>query len=255
MYRISDKNKNTKKVRWVLLEQLPTILSPKMLILVFLYAMAFTLLLLGLRILHFETSLSRNMTALTSTAGHANTSVLYHQEAPEAIQQGIASQIIRLHVIANSDTAEDQALKLKVRDAIIKSLQNSLSETDSIRDARRQIIAQIPQIRQKAQETIAREGYGYPVRVTLGNQYFPMKDYGDLRFPAGNYEALCVRIGSASGHNWWCVLFPSLCFVDETHAVVPDDSKEKLQDSLSPEEYESLEIHSAACDWITDKLR
>lgn len=82
-----------------------------------------------------------------------------------------------------------------------------------------------------------------------------MKDYGDLRFPAGNYEALCVRIGSAAGHNWWCVLFPSLCFVDETHAVVPDDSKEKLQDSLSQEEYESLEIHSAACDWITDKLR
>ena len=231
MYRISDKNKNTKKVRWVLLEQLPTILSPKMLILVFLYAMAFTLLLLGLRILHFETSLS------------------------ETIQQGIASRVIRLHVIANSDTAEDQALKLKVRDSIIKNLQSSLSETASVRDARRQIITRIPKIQQKAQETVAGAGYGYPVKVTLGNQYFPVKDYGDLRFPAGNYEALCVRIGSAAGHNWWCVLFPSLCFVDETHAVVPDDSKEKLQDSLSQEEYESLEIHSAACDWITDKLR
>ena len=236
MYRISDKNKNTKKVRWVLLEQLPTILSPKMLILVFLYAMAFTLLLLGLRILHFETSLSGTMTTLTSTADHAN-------------------RVIRLHVIANSDTAEDQALKLKVRDSIIKNLQSSLSETASVRDARRQIIARIPKIQQKAQETVAGAGYGYPVKVTLGNQYFPVKDYGDLRFPAGNYEALCVRIGSAAGHNWWCVLFPSLCFVDETHAVVPDDSKEKLQDSLSQEEYEALEIHSAACDWITDKLR
>lgn len=255
MYRISDKNKNTKKVRWVLLEQLPTILSPKILILVFLYAMAFTLLLLGLRILHFETALSGTMTTLTSTAGHANTSVLYRQESAETIQKGIASRVIRLHVIANSDTAEDQALKLKVRDSIIKNLQSNLSETASVRDARRQIIARIPQIQQKAQETVAEAGYGYPVKVTLGNQYFPVKDYGDLRFPAGNYEALCVRIGSAAGHNWWCVLFPSLCFVDETHAVVPDDSKEKLQDSLSQEEYESLEIHSAACDWITDKLR
>lgn len=182
MYRISDKNKNTKKVRWVLLEQLPTILSPKMLILVFLYAMAFTLLLLGLRILHFETSLSGTMTTLTSTADHANTSVLYRQESAETIQQGIASRVIRLHVIANSDTAEDQALKLKVRDSIIKNLQSSLSETASVRDARRQIIARIPKIQQKAQETVAGAGYGYPVKVTLGNQYFPVKDYGDLRF-------------------------------------------------------------------------
>ena len=192
MYRISDKNKNTKKVRWVLLEQLPTILSPKILILVFLYAMAFTLLLLGLRILHFETALSGTMTTLTSTAGHANTSVLYRQESAETIQQGIASRVIRLHVIANSDTAEDQALKLKVRDSIIKNLQSSLSETASVRDARRQIIARIPKIQQKAQETVAGAGYGYPVKVTLGNQYFPVKDYGDLRFPAGNYEALSV---------------------------------------------------------------
>ena len=160
MYRISDKNKNTKKVRWVLLEQLPTILSPKMLILVFLYAMAFTLLLLGLRILHFETSLSGTMTTLTSTADHANTSVLYRQESAETIQQGIASRVIRLHVIANSDTAEDQALKLKVRDSIIKNLQSSLSETASVRDARRQIIARIPKIQQKAQETVAGAGYG-----------------------------------------------------------------------------------------------
>lgn len=253
MYRISNNTKNNKKVRWVLLEQLPTILSPKILILIFLYAMAFTLLLLGLRILHCETSLSQSVSTVTSTAG-SDTSLIFHQESPEKIQKNIASQVIRLHVIANSDTAQDQALKLKVRNAIIEELQSSLTDTGSVQDARNQILARIPSVLQKAQKTVAMEGYSYPVKVTLGNQYFPVKDYGDLRFPAGNYEALCVRIGAASGHNWWCVLFPSLCFVDETRAVVPADSKEKLQSSLSKEEYESLEIHSAACDWITEKL-
>lgn len=253
MYRISNNSKNNKKVRWVLLEQLPTILSPKILILIFLYAMAFTLLLLGLRILHCEISLSRSVSSVTSSTG-PDAILTGYRESPEKIQENIASQVIRLHVIANSDTKRDQALKLKVRDAIINSLQNSLNNTTSVRDARNQILSQIPAVEQKAQEMICREGFSYPVSVTLGNQYFPVKDYGDLRFPAGNYEALCVRIGAASGHNWWCVLFPSLCFVDETHAVVPADSKKKLQRSLSPEEYESLEIHSAACDFIRDKL-
>lgn len=217
--------------------------------------MAFTLLLLGLRILHFENSLSRNITHVTSTDNSRNDSLLFHQESAGQIQQNIASQVIRLHVIANSDTAEDQALKLKVRDSIIQKLQQSLAESSSVQDARNNILSQIPDIRKMAQETIQSEGFSYPVKVTLGSQYFPVKDYGDLRFPEGNYEALCVRIGSASGHNWWCVLFPSLCFVDETRAVVPEESKEKLQDSLSEEEYEALEIHSAACDWITDKLK
>lgn len=253
MYHISNNTKNNRKARWVLLEQLPTILSPRILILIFLYAMAFTLLLLGLRILHFENSLSRNITSVTSTAN--NSSLLFHQESAGQIQQNIASRVIRLHVIANSDTAKDQALKLKVRDSIIRKLQQSLAESSTVQDARNRILSQIPDIREAARKTIRDEGFSYSVKVTLGNRYFPVKDYGDLRFPEGNYEALCIRIGSASGHNWWCVLFPSLCFVDETQAVVPDESKEKLQDSLSEEEYEALEIHSAACDWITDKLK
>ena len=137
MYHISNNTKNNRKARWVLLEQLPTILSPRILILIFLYAMAFTLLLLGLRILHFENSLSRNITSVTSTAN--NSSLLFHQESAGQIQQSIASRVIRLHVIANSDTAEDQALKLKVRDSIIRKLQQSLAESSTVQDARNRI--------------------------------------------------------------------------------------------------------------------
>ncbi|MDE7051390.1 MAG: stage II sporulation protein R [Lachnospiraceae bacterium] len=98
--------------------------------------------------------------------------------------------------------------------------------------------------------------------VSLEERYFPVKSYGDLVFPAGNYKALCVEIGEAKGRNWWCVLFPSLCFVDETYAVVPDSSKEKLKETLSDEEYESLEqnkeekgffTHLAIYDWFCRK--
>lgn len=249
MYHISKTTKTEGKPRWVLLEQLPTILSPKILILIFLYAMAFTLLVLGLRVLQFEHTLSDAAESLTSTADSEDNTLVYQQESPEQIQENIAAQVIRLHVVANSDSEADQALKLRVRDAVLQGLQSSLAGVDSVKEAKSVILAQIPSIERIAAATIQKEGCSYPVKVTLGTRYFPVKVYGDLSFPAGNYEALCLQIGEAEGHNWWCVLFPSLCFVDETYAVVPEESKEKLKSSLSEEEYDSLQVHSALYDW------
>ena len=91
------------------------------------------------------------------------------------------------------------------------------------------------------------------MHIYLGTREFPVKTYGDLTFPAGNYQALCVEIGEAKGHNWWCVLFPSLCYLDQTCAVVPDDSKQKFKNSLTEEEYDTLEAHSALYDWATGR--
>ena len=262
MYHISKSAKSAEKGRWVLLEHLPPILSPRILLLVFLYAMAFTLLLLGLKMLHLEHKISSANRHITSnqSADTPQDSFLYQQENSQQIQQNIASQIIRLHVIANSDSDSDQALKLKVRDGIIQDLQQQLKGVPSVTQARSILQSQMPRIQEKAQELVAQEGYDYPVNISLGTRYFPVKIYGDLSFPAGNYEALCLEIGKAAGHNWWCVLFPSLCFVDETYAVVPEESKEKLKNSLSQEEYETLgaedvpvEFHSAIYDWITGK--
>lgn len=248
MYHISKTTKQTDKGRWVLLEHLPPILSPRILLLIFLYAMAFTLLLLGLKMLHLEHKISLAGSQLTSMQATENNEslLLYQQETNQQIQQNIASQIIRLHVIANSDSDEDQALKLKVRDAIIQNLQSELAHVTSIAEARSIIVSQIPEIEKTAQQVIEQEGYPYTVNATLGQRYFPVKVYGDLTFPAGDYEALCLEIGNAGGHNWWCVLFPSLCFVDETYAVVPEKSKEKLQQSLSREEYASLQNNTTA---------
>ena len=183
-------------------------------------------------------------------------------ESPEEIQENIADNIIRLHVIANSDTDTDQSLKLKVRDGIIEQLQDTIAGTSSAAGAEKLLASQEDNIKNSALDIISGNGYNYPVNVSLEERYFPVKSYGDLIFPAGNYKALCVEIGEAKGRNWWCVLFPSLCFVDETYAVVPDSSKEKLKETLSEEEYECLSqdskkdsffIHSAIYDWFCNK--
>ena len=182
-----------------------------------------------------------------------------YQHTPDAVTKDIAENVIRFHVIANSDSAQDQSLKLKVRDSIIKSLQSGLKDKTSVEEAADFINSHTSQIRETALKTICDNGYDYPVKVSLKKRYFPVKKYGDLTFPYGDYNALCVDIGDAAGKNWWCVLFPSLCFIDDTTAVVPSSSKEKLKNSLTEEEYEELlkspeqnkvYVHSAIYDWI-----
>ena len=95
-------------------------------------------------------------------------------------------------------------------------------------------------IEQVAKQTIIDQGYDYDVSVEIGNFSFPTKTYGDISLPAGFYDALRVKIGSASGHNWWCVMFPPLCFVDVSSGIVPEDSKESLQSSMDTEEYQLI---------------
>ena len=93
------------------------------------------------------------------------------------------------------------------------------------------------EFKQIALQTIKDNGYSYDVNISIGNFEFPTKDYGDISLPAGYYDALRVEIGEAKGQNWWCVMFPPLCFVDVTSGVVPEESKEQLEDNLSEEEY------------------
>ncbi len=207
--------------------------APKVPFLIFIYALSFSMLLAGIKFFH---------------PGRT--------ESPAQIQENIAGNIIRLHVIANSDTENDQSLKLKVRDGIIGGLKESVAGAQDAAGAGKLLAAQEDNIKNAALDIISVNGYNYPVNVSLEERYFPVKSYGDLVFPAGNYKALCVEIGEAKGRNWWCVLFPSLCFVDETYAVVPDSSKEKLKETLSDEEYKSLEqekgffTHLAIYDWF-----
>lgn len=157
-----------------------------------------------------------------------------------AVSSNIESSVFRLHVIANSDSKEDQDLKYIVRDNILTYI-NEISKNASTKEEVIEIARNnIDTIKQIAQETVYENGYNYSVNIKIGNFAFPTKQYGDISFPAGFYDALRVEIGSASGQNWWCVMFPPLCFVDVSAGVVPEESKEVLQENLSYEEYNLL---------------
>lgn len=154
-----------------------------------------------------------------------------------AISKDLSDSVLRLHVIANSDSSEDQNLKYKVRDNIINYM-NSISENITSKD---EALTLAKNNKEKfleiANKTIIDNGFNYTVSIDFGNFYFPTKSYGDISFPAGDYDAIKIKIGEAKGQNWWCVMFPPLCFVDITTGIVPDDSKENIKANLSDEEY------------------
>lgn len=125
--------------------------------------------------------------------------------------ENIPSHVLRLHILANSDSSADQALKLKVRDRILQQSAGMLDGVKSRDDAEKAVSQHIDKIREIAQQEIYSQGYSYPVKVELTNMYFTTRQYGEITLPAGMYDALRITIGSGNGHNWWCVLFPALC--------------------------------------------
>lgn len=171
------------------------------------------------------------------------TGIVYHvtEAAAQAdMQSHLAEGVLRFHVLANSDSDEDQALKLKVRDAILGYMEEKMPEAEDASGAARWIRTHIDEIEAVGRKTVADEGADYTVSAAVTTCWFPDRTYGDLTFPAGNYKALRVEIGEAKGHNWWCVLYPSLCFLDTTNAVVPEEGKKKLKNILTEEEYSSI---------------
>lgn len=135
----------------------------------------------------------------------------------------VKDSLIRFHVIANSDNEKDQSLKLKVRDAILDYLYPYMNKSQSLSETRSIIKNNLEKVQDIAGEVIKKNNYNYNVKVTLSRENFPEKQYGDIVLPQGNYEAFRVIIGSGEGHNWWCVMFPPLCFVDESKAIVEYD--------------------------------
>lgn len=156
----------------------------------------------------------------------------------------ISNKIIRFHVLANSDSDEDQELKLKVRDEVIKYMSPILDKSKSLDESREILKNNQEKVIKIAEKVIKEEGYNYSVRTELKRENFPVKTYGNITLPEGEYEAFRILIGEAKGQNWWCVMFPPLCFVDMTKGQISyDESKEKLEGVLTDEEY----------DLITDK--
>ena len=128
-----------------------------------------------------------------------------------ALQKTLADKTLRLHVVANSDTDADQAQKLRVRDAVLGAVGALTDGCSSRAEAERALRADLGRVQAAAQSVLDAEGCDLPVRVSLEDQRFGTRTYDTFSLPAGTYRALCVRIGAAQGHNWWCVVFPTLC--------------------------------------------
>ena len=126
-------------------------------------------------------------------------------------QEALADRMVRLHVLANSDSEEDQALKLQVRDSIIGYAEDILRSSHDREDAAKRLEQALPELEHLAADTIAQNGYDYAVTAELTDTAFPTREYEDFTLPAGDYLALRVVIGAGEGHNWWCVVFPPLC--------------------------------------------
>lgn len=123
----------------------------------------------------------------------------------------IRESVLRLHILANSDNEEDQALKLKVRDRILSETGELFEEAADLDSAENQVAESMQYVKQIAEDEIRKQGFDYPVNVELCNMFFNTRQYDGVTMPAGRYDAMRVTIGKAEGQNWWCVLYPPMC--------------------------------------------
>ena len=158
----------------------------------------------------------------------------------EACTYDYKEKLIRFHVIANSDTDEDQELKLKVRDAVIDYLQPKLEKSKSIEESESIIKSEYNNLEKISKNIICDNGYDYNVSINLQYSDFPAKQYSSVVLPAGKYKALRIIIGEGKGKNWWCVMFPPLCFVDDQNGVIDEKTDKKLKEILTQEEYDLI---------------
>ena len=156
------------------------------------------------------------------------------------MQEDLAKEVFRFHVLANSDSEEDQALKMQVKEAVVAYMKEEIPESDSVETTKEWARSHLDAIVNLAKAVIREKGYDYPVLAEVTTCDFPDKTYGDITFPSGRYEALRIEIGEANGQNWWCVLYPNLCFIDAVHAVVPEEGKKDLKKVLHEDTYEMV---------------
>lgn len=157
-----------------------------------------------------------------------------------SVTDSLSQEVIRFHVVANSDLIDDQLLKQKVRDEVIEFIEPLIKECESVDDTRYILKGSLPIIKQISEEVIRDWGRDYEVYVALDKANFPSKSYGDIVLPAGEYEACRIIIGEGKGENWWCVMYPPLCYLDVATGVVPLEGKEQLETELNEEQYQFI---------------
>ncbi|MCL2378438.1 MAG: stage II sporulation protein R [Defluviitaleaceae bacterium] len=152
-------------------------------------------------------------------------------------QRDIAENVIRFHVLAHSDEYVDQVIKNIVRQEVLIEFEHLLSSTDNLKETRQLLAAELPSIQAHAEAVVHKLGFDYQIEARLDKSFFPTQVYGDLSFPPGVYEALQITIGNGVGRNWWCLMFPPLCFVDMTST---ETGRRQLADTVSDESFRLL---------------
>jgi stage II sporulation protein R len=164
----------------------------------------------------------------------------YQYRERRELQQGIADKVLRFHVLANSNSAQDQELKLAVRDAVGQKISELLKGAENRTTCEAVILEAEEEIRACAKAVMEEAGYSYDVAVLVADVDFPAKAYADYVFPAGEYRAIQVVIGAGEGNNWWCVMYPNMCFSGSVYEVVEEEAKQALQEVLTEEEYKKV---------------
>lgn len=157
-----------------------------------------------------------------------------------SVSSDLSSNLLRLHIVANSDSNEDQHLKLKIRDALINYLNSIVSPSNTKKEVIEILNSHIDEMKNIALNVIHESGFDYNVSIILDHIEFPTKKYGNIELPAGLYDAVNVRIGNSAGHNWWCVMFPPLCLVNDGTMEMSEDSQNNLRENLNNEDYELI---------------
>lgn len=167
----------------------------------------------------------------------------------------LSKKVLRLHVLANSDSEADQQLKLKVRDAILQESDRLFQQSDSKEAAMAQMATHLSDVEQVAERTLRKNGCDLPVTAALKKVEFNTRTYGNITLPAGDYDALQVEIGAAKGKNWWCVLFPSLCVPSSTNVQMEDvltqDELQVVEQSGYDVRFKVVEWYEAVKGWIS----
>ncbi len=155
-------------------------------------------------------------------------------------QETLSQQILRFHVLANSDSQQDQQLKLQVRDVVGIYMGDLLKNAQSLEESQTITKQHLDDIEQIAYNEIVKRGYNYSAEASLETVEFPEKKYGDYTFPKGKYHALRLVIGTGCGQNWWCVMYPNLCFADSVYQVIDEGKERKQKELLTISEYRKL---------------
>lgn len=171
----------------------------------------------------------------------------------------LPENVVRLHVIANSDTEEDQAVKLMVRDAVLEEAAKWYDGAQTMEEASSLLCTHLESLAQTARETLAQQGMEYSANVQMTEMYFSTRNYGTFRLPAGRYRTLRVTLGEGKGHNWWCVVFPTLCLPaaegseEDALLTLPESEREVVE---NPDQFEvkfkAVELWEALREWFRE---